>query len=206
MTASLYHWPSAMSAAAAGCGACASLGLGSPLYTEDMRGKGVRVQLDVVAAAVPGIAPAGELVVQLVALARRAEIDPARMYVMRVEVNYREDEVVSRLLGVGDHLAVVDAVEAQAPVRLQRRIVLPHLVQLGDQLPQAVRPLALPALHLVLLRVEILLAARVARGALAQLERRPVDAVARGERAGQHQAHDERRPAAVLQVLVQDVG
>src|SRR5687768_7420574 len=104
MTASLYHWPSAMSAVAAGCGACASLDLGSPEYTEDMRGQGVRVQLDVVATAVPGVAPAGELVVQLVELAGRAEFDPARMYVMRVEVHHRQDNVFTLGLRVRDHL------------------------------------------------------------------------------------------------------
>ena len=38
----------------------------------------------------------------------------------------------------------------------------------------------------------------------AQLEA-AVDAVARAERGGEHQPHLKRRPAAALQVLVQDV-
>ena len=57
---------------------------------------------------------------------------------------------------------------------------------------------------LVLLRVQVLLAARLDRHVLAELEA-AVDAVERRQRRGEHEPHAERGPAARLQVLVQDV-
>ena len=45
-----------------------------------------------------------------------------------------------------------------------------------------------------------------ARGALLQLEHRTVDAVVRAEPGGEQEARDERRPRALLQRLVEDVG
>ena len=57
---------------------------------------------------------------------------------------------------------------------------------------------------LVLLRVEVLLAARLHRDVLAELEA-AVDAVAGAERRREHQADLECRQSAMLQELVQDV-
>src|SRR5688500_4197984 len=84
--------------------------------------------------------------------------------------------------------------------------MMSNLFETFYQRREAVRTLEVPVLDLVLLRIEVLLAARLARRALLQLVRRAIDAVVRRQRRGQHRAHDERRPAAVLQRLVQDVG
>ena len=65
-------------------------------------------------------------------------------------------------------------------------------------------PFERPLLHLVLLGVEVLLAARPHRHVLAGLVAR-VDPVARRERRGEHEPGLERGPAALLEVLVQDV-
>ena len=61
------------------------------------------------------------------------------------------------------------------------------------------------ALDLVLLGVQVLLRALADGDVLEVLEAR-VDPVARAERRGQHEPRLERRPAAVLEVGVQDVG
>ena len=82
----------------------------------------------------------------------------------------------------------------------------PDRVHAADERREAARVVEVPVAQLVLLRVEVLLAAGLARRALEQLERRPVDAVGRAERRRQHEARLERRPAAVLEVGVEDVG
>jgi len=138
--------------------------------------------------------------------ALQVELDEARLRVLEVEVDRDQDDVAFFLLRINQQLRIVDVVEAQAPVALQGGIRLPHTVQQRDQLAQAVGAPEVPALHLVLLRVEVLLASGLAGRVLEELVRRPVDAVVRGERRGEHRPYDERRPPARLQRLVQDVG
>src|SRR5438132_7073750 len=168
MTASLYQ------SAASGSGGAASATATSWLFsrnTEDVRRQGVGIQLHEIAPAAPGVVAGGDEVLERVARARRAvEIDVARLAIERIEVHRDQDEVAALLLRIAEQLLVVRRMEAQAPVALQRRVLLPHLVELGDQSAQAVRPLAVPALDLVLLGVEVFLAPRLPRRALHQLE------------------------------------
>ncbi len=84
-------------------------------------------------------------------------------------------------------------------------MLAPDPVHPADERRQAVRPGQVPVPELVLLRIEVLLAPGRDRRVLAELERRPVDPVRRGEGGRQHEAQLERRMAAVLQELVQDV-
>src|ERR1051326_145743 len=143
MTASLYQ--SARSGACSAAGGSTSTAAVSlaPDKTEDMRGQGGRVELDEIAPARPRIAAAAEEIVHLVALARAdaerldGEIDPGRMAMVRAEVRRDEHDVVAARLRVDEDLVVVAGMEAQAPVRMQRRVPLPDLVQLRDQLLQA---------------------------------------------------------------------
>ena len=79
----------------------------------------------------------------------------------------------------------------------------PDLVQPTDQRQQ--RPVERPLLHLVLLRVEVLLAPGAHRNVLAGLVAR-VDPVARRQRRGEHEPGLERGTAAFLEVRVEDVG
>ena len=59
---------------------------------------------------------------------------------------------------------------------------------------------------LVLLGVQVLLGAGLARHVLTELEDRPVDAVVRGEAGREHEAGHEHRPIPLVQVLGEDVG
>src|SRR5689334_23857561 len=168
MTASLYQ--SALSGSGGAASATASDGLLSR-NTEDMRRQRVRVELHEVVAAAPGVMAARDEIVEHVARTRRAvEIDVACLRVPWVEVHADEDQVVALLLRVAKELIVVADVEAKAPVALQRGISMADRIQAGDELAQASRPVAIPALDLVLLGVEVLLAARLARFRLHQLE------------------------------------
>src|SRR5258706_11650438 len=143
--------------------------------TEDVRRQGIGIQLHEVAPAAPGVTVGGDEVVQLVARAGRAiEIEPAALRVFGIQVDGHQNEIVARLLRVAQQLVVVGGMEAQAPVALQGRVFLPHLVELRDQAAQAVRPLAVTSLDLVLLAIHILVPARNTRRVLHQLERRPV--------------------------------
>src|SRR5690606_32713685 len=103
-----------------------------------------------------------------------------------------------------DQLIVIDAVELEAPIGLKRRVVAPNPVDARDQVREASWIPTMPAAHLILFRIEVLLAAGLARAVLEQLERGPIDAEARGERWGEHEPAHEGRAPAVLQVLVQD--
>src|SRR3954465_2670731 len=172
MTASLYQ------SAVSGSAGCASATATSWLFsrnTEDVRRECVRIELHEVAPPLPGVVAGGGKIVQCVSGAGRAvEIQPAGLRVVRIEVDRDQDEIVARLLRVAEELVIVRGVEAQAPVALQRGILLPHGIQTAHQRPQAIGPVALPALDFVLLRVEVFLAARLARRRLHQLECRAV--------------------------------
>src|SRR5688572_20928479 len=107
MTASRYHSAESGSRAAAGStctsGEVIEASVRSPVYTEDMRGKLVRIQLDVVAPAGPLVLRAAEKVMDLVDFARRdvePELDPARLGVLRVQVHHSENYVFPLFLGI----------------------------------------------------------------------------------------------------------
>ena len=95
--------------------------------------------------------------------------------------------------------------EPQAVVALESRVVLADVVDQRDQLAQAVGALQVPASELILLRIEVFLGALLARLVLTELEGRSIDAVARTQGGSQDQPGDERRSAAGLEVLSQDV-
>src|SRR5687768_2892251 len=157
MTASRYQ--SAESGSRAGAASVLTSGevieasVRSPVYTEDMRGKLVRIQLDVVAPAGPLVLRAAEKVMDLVGFARRdvePELDPARLGVLRIQVNYNQQHTILMMFAVTNHQIVVDGMELQAPVGLQRRVVAPDAVEPGDQLAVAVAARAVPLPDLVL--------------------------------------------------------
>src|SRR5687767_990351 len=114
MTASRYQSAESGSCAAAGSvrtsGEVIEASVRSPVYTEDMRGKLVRVELDVVAPAGPFVLRAAEEVVHLEALAGRdveGQLHPAGLGVLRIEVDHHQDDVLAGLLGVGHQLVIV---------------------------------------------------------------------------------------------------
>ena len=90
--------------------------------------------------------------------------------------------------------------EGQALVGLERGVIrraaLMGVVRSGASEPARAE---VPCAQLVLLRVEILLAAG-SRGVLSQLVRRAVNAVVRGQRRGQHEPRQNAGAAAGLQV------
>jgi len=95
--------------------------------------------------------------------------------------------------------------ESQPPVALERGVFPPDAVEPGEEWPEAPGVVEVPPANLVFLRVEILLASCLPRLVLGQLERRPVDPVARSERTGQDRADHECRPPPELEVLGEDV-
>src|SRR6185503_14562981 len=78
----------------------------------------------------------------------------------------------------------------------KRRVLASDGVHAPDEIADALRRPEVPVPDLVLLGVGVLLAARQG-GADAELERRAVDAVAPGERRGEHEADLERRRTSV---------
>src|ERR1700704_1464538 len=181
---------------------------------EDLRRDGVRVDLDIVAWAVPQVTrPAQKLVRLKTAVAPDAEVlerqgDHAGLSVVGVDVDDGEDNVgkVGGGLGVGDQLLVLGWVEPEAAIAVQGRVFNPDFVDQCDQLAQAVRAVVVPLANLILLGVQVFLRTGIASACLAELERRPVDAVARAGGGSENEARHKRRAPAALQVLGQDVG
>ena len=126
------------------------------------------------------------------------------------EVHHHEDGVAGAGIGLGEaeQVRVVDGVEAQRAQLLQRRVRPPDLVEPADvgheAAPRRLGAGPVARAELVLLAVEVLLAARADGDVLEQLEAR-VDAPGGAHHRGEHRADLEHRRAAELQRLVQDV-
>src|SRR5258706_764002 len=129
MTASLYQRARSVDDCSLSASAIWRISL-CPDNTEHVGGKGLRVEADEIAAAVPAVAPAAEQVLDFVgaALAGR-EVQPARLRHARIEVHGDENQVFTLLLGVREQLIVVGRMELQAPVGLQRDVRDSYFIQ-----------------------------------------------------------------------------
>src|SRR5678815_5201163 len=98
MTASLYQRARSVDDCSLSASATSRISLCSD-NTEHVRWKGLRVEAEEIAAAVPGVAPAAEQVLDFVgaALAGR-EIHPAGLRETRIEVHGDENQVLAFLL------------------------------------------------------------------------------------------------------------
>src|SRR2546430_15091640 len=167
-----------------------ALGSQPAAQAQHVRGTDLRIELDVVAWPAPEVPRVGEQIVRLEHFAGidaqldQIQVDPARLRVMRIEVDDHQHRAraVGRGLAVADELVVVDHVKAQVPVELQRRVRVPRRVHPGDEITKAVGPVQVSMTDLVFFGIEILFAVRLARPILTQLERRSIDAVIRAQR------------------------
>jgi len=138
---------------------------------EDVAGKARGIELDVVARPVPRVAFGGEQVFDFVgAIVRNVEgiegqRDETRLSAVRIKVDDHQQEVgtVVRLLAVTDELIVVDRMELERPIVLQRGVVVANFVDARDERPQAIGAIAVPVAYLVFFRVEIFLSSRFIR-------------------------------------------
>src|SRR5580704_17985925 len=180
--------------------------------TEQLCRVGLGVENQVLAVAAPRQdAPGKRLLHQKLLLAGAPPVGPrqydlAAMRPVRVEVDDGDNDVgpVCRRLGVGEDIGVGAVEEAQVSEFVQGRVLAAKAVEDRDVALDVARTVPIPNLVLVFFRVEVLLAPGD-RLVLAQLEA-VIDAVGRRQRAGQHQADAERRPAAFLQKKRQYVG
>src|SRR5215472_6317248 len=192
--------------------------------TDDVGGRRRRVQGDVVpAVCAPGVAGAVQQVFDAIwwmtGPRHHRNLYPARLRPGGIEVDDHDYHVdfspTSTLLlrcgregaafGERQQPFVVGPEEAKGPVLLQRRVLAAEAVDLGDQRPQAARPLQVPVPDLILLRVQVLLAPGGQRRHLRQFEGRPIDAVARAQRRGEHEAQRARSATTGLQRVRQYV-
>src|SRR5678815_3799910 len=98
---------------------------------------------------------------------------------MRVEIHDHDDDIaeIFSSFRVANHLLIIDLMKTEAPIALERRIVLANSVHMRDEVFQTVGAFPVPMLDLVLLRIEILLAARLSWTIFQQLEGRTVDSI-----------------------------
>src|SRR5215472_18914460 len=169
---------------------------------EDVRRADVRIELDIVVPAAPDVTRVAQEIVNLEGLSFgnaedvQVEIGPTRLSPSRIEIDHHQHRaaLLAGRFAVAEELCVVDAVKAQVPVEVKRGIVAPSRVHAGDEIAQASGLVETAVLDLVLLGIEVLLAAGLARTVLAQLVGGAIDAVVRGERGRQRQAGHERGP------------
>src|SRR5215472_12147931 len=100
------------------------------------------------------------------------DLDPARLLPARVQVDDHHDRVAALLIGlrIREEALVVRLQEAQRALLLERPVLPADLVDLRDERAQAARLPEVPVPYLVLLRVQVLLAAGGQRRDLDQLE------------------------------------
>ena len=102
-----------------------------PPQLQDVRRHAPGIEHYVIAAAAPLVALVAQQIVHLVGRRlvesepRQVELDPARLYVMRIEVHHHDDHVVrGRIaLQIADELLIVERAETQRRVRLQSGVV-----------------------------------------------------------------------------------
>src|SRR5690349_4220612 len=94
---------------------------------------------------------------------------PSALCVVRIEVHDRDDDVaaVGIRLAISDDLLVVGVDEFERMIELQGRMRATRLVQARHQLAHRSRLTHVPMPNLVLLRIEVILAAALARTMLA---------------------------------------
>ena len=139
----------------------------------------------------------------------RSSVDPARLRVVRIEVHDRQDDVraVVASLGVADQLRRCRwRGSAGSQSRLQRRVLAADAVHPRDERREAVRRGRGPsgAARTSRSRGTPRCPARAARAPSARTPGRRCRS-SRASVAASTSAHAERRPAAALQVLGQDV-
>ena len=181
------------------------LGAQPPADAEDVGGRAVRVELDVVARALPRVASRrragrapGRGRRRRCRAASSGELEPARLGVVRVEVHDargRRRRRSSECLRVGESTSLSTSWNASRSFVCSAGCSRRAAFTARDQLRRLSGLVEVPVAQLVLLRVEVLLAARAAAAALLdQLERRPVDAVVRA--TGSPPARAARRTSA----------
>src|SRR5215467_5306341 len=184
---------------------------------EDVGWRGRRVKSHVVGLT-PPVALARQLVANNELFARvyaeccGVEPDGGLPGVVRVEVYHSENRVCrAGALREADYLRLVSVMKTQVTKQMQGRMRPAEQVEARDERRDvllgrrdAVGVLPVPRPVLVLLRVQVLLAARQQGDVLAQLVAR-VEAPGRRQHRGEHRADPERRRPAVLQVRGEDV-
>ena len=181
MTASSYH----VLTVALRVGCCA--------YGEHVRGHGRRVELHEVVRALPRVARVSEQVVDLERSCPHSSPSASRSRAVQPDCVCTGSRFTTKssdvVIAVGEHRAlapaedhvVVDALEAQRVVALQGRVRAADAVHEPDEVTQAVGPFEIPVADLVLLGVEVLLAARFSRACAPAARTRAVDPVARAQ-------------------------
>jgi len=188
---------------------------------EDVSRYHLGVQLDEIARRIPLVACLAQQVVGLEGLGREPQfgewqLQPAGVGVVRIQVHHCQNDVgeIRRVFTVADQLLVVDRMEAQAAVALQRGVVPADPVDAGDEVLEAAGGVDVPCSGLEFLGVQVFLAAGlaverwgVAPKALAEILGRWPEVICRwANRAGRLRLEDEafRRDFELLDSQMSD--
>src|SRR5262249_52292132 len=147
-------------------------------HHQQMRRLVMRIEPHEAAAAVPLPVRTRDLILDAIApVPAQSEVGHLEVHhvllrMMRVEIDYDEDDIgeIRRGLGIAKDVRIVGLVEAQIVVELQGWILAAGLVYPGDKVPYVSRGIPVAWLYFVFFGVEVLLAAFAERRVLAQFE------------------------------------
>src|SRR2546427_373836 len=167
---------------------CASLWL---LLSQYMSWNLVRPQLNVISCALPGEFRATDQIhhsirrphVNSQILYRQFQKPRLRPHRIEIDDSHNEVALVGSPFAVTDKLVVIDGVELQIPIRLQRRIFLSNCIHTRDERPKTRGIVHITMFDLIFLRVQILLTSGLAWNVFAQFICRTVYPVIRAERS-----------------------
>src|SRR5690349_18800664 len=101
------------------------------------------------------------------------------MSVVRAEIDDNQDNVrsIGGCFAVADQLIVIDGMKLEAPVILERRVVVPNAIDERHQFAERSGTVPIPSPDLVFLRIQVLLASLPDGAAFAHFKSGPVNAV-----------------------------
>ena len=105
-----------------------------------------------------------------------------------------------------EEVLAVYVLEDRRPVEVARRFAAADLVEACDEWREALGSSHIPSLHLIFLRVEIFLAARLPRRCLEEFHCWPVDPPIASREGCQREPHLKHRPFTSVQCGVKNVG
>src|ERR1700754_595146 len=119
------------------------------------------------------------------------ELDPAGLFLSRVEIDGNQNAVAATGFAVAEDVWVIYWMKVERAVAVEGRIAAPDLVDLGDERSEAVAGGTIPMADLIFFTVEILFAAELDGEIFAEFEGRAVDAVDRAQRCGEDETLHE---------------
>src|SRR5215469_46696 len=137
----------------------------------------------------------------------QVELEPTSLLVKAIKI-YHYDDYAREIVGifaVTEERRVIGFMKPQVAITLQRPVLFANAVQPGNDILEAVRRIQVAVLQFKFFGVQVLFLSRRQWGVLAQLKGGTVNPIARAKCCGQNKPDHERRAAADLKELRENI-